>query len=590
MEFALFQVLIKYSLFKDEGNTMRELLGKIYHFFSQVHKEKQSLLKIEALLDRSEMYPNSENFLELQEVANRFKALKYKVLALQYRLEKENSREVQIPLFNQLKSMVFQWKCQNPLVRSKSLTEQEMRELQTASQYPEFVGLLNEDANIQEKFLLWVIRDKNQAEIFLQFPALCEKLTKCNLSGRIGRVNSGHLQITSELKENGMVEKQVKLPFEGVFVNILNEEQVVNFKGGYNLSIKEIFEIFEKKNSEVGNLEYFAQGITNWNCHHWGHWDDVTKSYSTIDLNHHQWWKQLPILEVVEVSELQQRYQKPIQSNKWYVASTATRGTASLDFMQTHAFIEIAIPWGEGQFAIYDFGKFATKFPSNDYEAITMLCKNLHATVAYPDENIFYSHREQTYLAFSIEKKGVEELLEGIRKDWIRGKDQNFVYQIESDNCAKWVHTHLEAVLGKERVPDMFLMPLLETEPVGVVAKIFGWINKLPKFVQVTVLTLAHLPLGAARKTWIIEEGKVSCKSLTRHEFWETGVVYLPALLHLKLEKKAFFQVAKAAQKRMRSTFHKIKSLFLELLFFSFQSDCVEIVVTSNENSSYKRE
>lgn len=465
--------------------------------------------------------------------------LLFKTLSWKYRIEEANggidASPVQQPLVNVLRKMVYDWKKEQELIAEKSLSSRDILQLQETSQFPEFVLLLLKSQTIQEAYLQWVFRDGNSARIFIEYPQLREKLVECNLNGRIGRIHEEDLKIQRvpwESTEQKSWKKVVTLPFEGVDQDILDEEKMITFRGNYQLSVKEIFEVFKNKTYEVGELEYLGMGITNWNCHKWGFFDKELNGHRLIDFNHNQWWKQLPLVEIISEQEASSRYEKSLDGVSWCVSATATRGTATLDFENTHAFLEIAIPWGDGRYAIYDFGKFACKYPASFFEGISMFCQNLHATVSYPDENIFYSHREQSYYAFLLSPEQGDELMGRLKKDMFKAQQNNFVYQIESDNCALWVHNHLVGVLGAKEVPNMFRMHLLDTEPFGPVSVLFSLIRKLPKFIQTPVLTFFHRPLGAAKKTWIFEKGKYICKSLTRHEFWVSGEVFLPALLH----------------------------------------------------------
>lgn len=470
--------------------------------------------------------------------------LLFKTISCKYRIEESNggvdASPVQQPLVNVLKKMLYNWKNRNDLITDKTISKRDLRQLQEASQFPEFVLLVLKDSDIREAFMQWVFRDGNQARLFIEYPQLQQKLVDCNLNGRIGRISEDDLKIMKVPIDDStteVMEKIVTLPFEGVEHNILDEDHEVTFKGNYKLKIGEVFDVFKNKKYEVGELEYFAQGITNWNCHKWGYWDDEKKTYQIIDLSHHLWWHQLPILEIITQDEALRRYEQRLDGTAWCVAASATRGTASLDFENTHAFLEIAIPWGDGRYAIFDFGKFARKYPSSFFEGLSMFCHNLHATVSYPDENIFYSHRQQMYHAYEVTPEKGRELMEHLKQDMITSQENNFVYQIESDNCAKWVHQHLENTVGKENIPNLFRMHLLDTEPIGPVSFIFSFIKTLPEFMQTPLMTFFHLPLGASKQTWIIEKGKYICKSLTRHEFWVTGEVYLPALLHKQKEE-----------------------------------------------------
>lgn len=553
--YTIYSLLFKcknnfFKFFNLQKNSLLETALKIENKLDRLEeepvifkKEKQNTLS--DFLEECNILTKKLRIINTIEAQQLRKRIQFKLLSLKYRLEEKNGGidtvPVQQPLVNILRKIVLDWKSVHPFQRGdEGVSERDLFQILTTSQYPEFVYLLIDDKVTRDHFMTWTFQDGNSPKIFIEYPALQQKLRTSFLSNRIGKINNQCLKIKKiEKFVNGefLFEKIVTLPFEGIEINILNPHQKISFKGHLTLTISEIFEMFKDKNYRVGNLEFLAQGICNWNVHKWGFWDDLKKEYSVIDLNQEYWWKQLPSIEIISKEEASQRYEQNLNGKNWCVAATATRGSPSLDYENTHAFLELAIPDENGSYNIYDFGKFATFFPSTFFEGLSVFCHNLHAAVAFPDENIFYSHRQQTYHGFTISMEQGLKLLTAIKYDVFKSNQKNFVYQIESDNCAKWVHFHLVGILGEENVPDMFRMHLLDTEPKSFVSSIFRLIKKLPKSLQTRAMTICHLPLGAAKKTWIFEEGKKVCKSLTRHEFWQTGVVYLPALLHKKKEE-----------------------------------------------------
>ncbi len=102
--------------------------------------------------------------------------------------------------------------------------------------------------------------------------------------------------------------------------------------------------------------------------------------------------------------------------------------------------------------------------------------------------------------------------MEYLKQDMITAQENNFVYQIESENCARWVFNHMKAILGVGRVPNLFCMHLFDTEPLGFTAPIFSLIKSCP-FSANTSIDNASFTLGASKKIWIIEKGKHICKS-----------------------------------------------------------------------------
>lgn len=420
------------------------------------------------------------------------------------------------------------WKESQSLIITKELLPKEMDYLQDVAAHADFMEQLQRNPDLQHDLFKWVIRDGINPQVFIEYPELQKKLVNCHLNGRIGRQGEGILKV---------YPNKVTLPFEGVEYNLLDEKQVVTFKGNYRLTIEHIFEVFKNKGIRVGNLELMADGIINWNIHRLGWWDAAARDYRVIDVDQPGWWKYLPLLQVRTLTEARETYGNHIDGYVWNVAATASRSSPSLDFEKTHAYLEIAVPMGGGLYAIYDFGKFAYQYPATALESLQMLCLTLPATVAYPDENIFYTHRQQAHYSFVLTSEQGIRLMDEISDDIRKAREGNFVYQIESENCAKWSHEKIEKVIGTKKMPNLFKIHLLKTEPMGPCKVLFSIIKKFPSKWHTPVLNSIHLPLGAAIAQQVLENGVLVEKSLAKHQFWNTSVVYLPAfLLHQKFQ------------------------------------------------------
>jgi hypothetical protein len=473
-----------------------------------------------------------------EETVKHTNRLKRHTVALSYRLEEINgglSRvEATNESFESIATLAVEWKHNKPFFVEFELTPYEFKQIETAAQYPKFVNLILNDADLRENFFLWALRDKSSVEVFVEFPVLQERLYLTGLSQRNGRFGGNALKMSkiSFKTEDYSVAKIVTLPIEGVDVDLLDDSKVIHFKKDYSLTIKEIFNIFENKNRNPGNLEFLNAGITSWNPHKLGHWNAAKQDYDLIDLGMKNWWKQLPCFELVSAKVAGDRYGVKLDGTKWVLSATATRGTKTLDFENTHAYLELAIPQGDHTYEILSFGKFGTFFPTTFYENITSFCQTMYATVAFPDENEFYSHRHTVYHPFLVDAEEGLRFMESIKKDIQLSREGNFVYQIESDNCAKWTQEKLENELGNHRVPNLYKMSLLDTEPQGFVSNIFDLIKKLPRAFQVSTLTAMHYPFGAWKGHEVVENGKRVTKNLINHSFWDTAEVYLPALLH----------------------------------------------------------
>jgi hypothetical protein len=391
--------------------------------------------------------------------------------------------------------------------------------------------------------LVWAIRDGISILPFIAYPRIQKKIVLSGLNGRIGRMGGGSLKIQKVRNgqhPTGVLEKVLTLPFEGRQLSILDDRRIVLFRGNYALTIGEIFEAFKNKKYEPGNLEFMAEGIINWNDHFCGWWYEDAQRYQVIDLSQREWWKQLPLHEILTLKQARKKYGSYLDGRQWNCTTIATRLTSTLDPENSHAYTSVAIPLGDSSYAVYPFGKYAFQFPSTFLAAVKNLGETVDATVAYPDENVYYTHRQRARLSFALSEEQGKAYMESIKRDMVLSRQGNFVYQIESENCAKWTQNKIEEILGNSHVPNLFQIAYLDLEPQGFLALMFTIVKSLPARWQIPITTFLHLPLGAYKGRWIWEDGKRVWKSLTHHSFWQDTVLYHPAVLHRQQEQRIF--------------------------------------------------
>lgn len=138
--------------------------------------------------------------------------------------------------------------------------------------------------------------------------------------------------------------------------------------------------------------------------------------------------------------------------------------------------------------------------------------------------------------------------MESIRKDILKARNGSLTYQIESENCAKWIQDKLEEHLGSERVGDMFRIAMLDTEPPGAAAGLFAMLRLLPNEWHSPVLSVLHYIIGAWRGVWIEENGRRVWVSITTTRFWQDKVCYLPAVIHYEREQAASLAAVTASE------------------------------------------
>lgn len=508
-------------------------MGTILHFF----RLKAPLKDPEKALDSFEMRPVhvQEDYEEIEIAKGLLRAggeATRKALGLLYRLERIGLEEAD----ESLAALADTWKRGQELFWNKGLTDRERSAMKEASRYSRFVDLVMSDLAIREKFLNWTIRDHLLPDVFIEYPHLADLINGYLLNGRIGTVSGNHLKIQRKGKGAFQI-KTVTLPFEGREVEILDLNRLITFRGNLTLSIREIFELFQDKPNRFVDVEYFAQGITNWNAQHLGYYDTSKGGYEVISLEQKEWWKQLPPLEILTLEEAKDRYGDYVNGHNWCVTAKATRSYFNLSYEKCHAYLEIAIPNSDSTYNIYEFGKFARFFPYGVFEAMMIFTIMTPGTVAYPDENIYHTARQQAGYGFSLNHFQGLLLMDEIRKDIEEARKGNMVFQVETENCAKWIQTHLEETLGKENVPDLFRYKLIKADIPGFIGAFFKFVRSLPKPLQAPVFRTTHLPLAWKGQYITDRQGNRVYMSLNRSEFWNDIIVYLPALLHNHYEE-----------------------------------------------------
>ncbi len=474
-----------------------------------------------------------------------FHRFKIRLLGLMYRLgELAPSRQDQ-HLLQDFTIQAQQWKVTEKAFWTTKLDFDEEHILQTACQYSYYISEVLKNPTSLRDLFKWLIRDGMPIKPLIEYPSLIETLYSSHLIGRVSRLGGTGLKIKEFPITIGgdVIEKFVTLPFEGKDTNILDPHKKVTFFGDYTLTIQEVFNIFEHKKIEAGNLEYMAEGIINWHTQKLAYWNAFEKHYVTIDLLADEWWNQLPEFETMSLKEARAKYGTHLDGTNWNFSIRASREDHSLNFIHTHSYLEVAIPWENHRYKIFDFGKFSTKFPKNAWEEMWQFSVVTAAAIAYPDENVYYTHRQHVNFSHAASKAEGFEIMESIKRDMLKARQGNFVFQIESENCGKWIHGILSHHLGDDRVPNYFKLPLLDTQPKGPVKWIFRFLRKLPSNFPIKLLTFMHFPLGAWKGVWLkSEDGKKFRLALVNTEFWNDTVIYLPAMLHHKYEAEHSYQ------------------------------------------------
>lgn len=397
-------------------------------------------------------------------------ALQRRLIAFQYRIEPVNgglaaAQSPDLAYSDALFEKARKWKT----LEGKNPNYFEKREndfLLDALCYPLFIDLLNQDPELQRKFFQWTLTTCNHPASLIEYPAVTSRIRRAYyLSSHIGTVGSQLLKIQKLQAPDdspAWFEKMLTLPFEGKYVSLLNENQLIDLGFGYQLTVKQFFQDFRKKQYKRSSTELFATGVLNWSSKEIGRWDEEGKTIRHISLKERDWWEELPLLGVKTKEEIEQKYHITqsgliLNDHEWIVAPHSMTDVTGLSLISLHAYLVVVIPIREGLYAEYPFGK-TPKINARQVANLTLLGQHFTGTITYPDE--FYFHRDSHHsrIAYIVSPEMGRQFMDYIAQYiaivW-EGKS-NYQYIIE--NCAEWTQNLLDKAFGKENIHNLFLM------------------------------------------------------------------------------------------------------------------------------------
>ena len=458
-----------------------------------------------------------------QQLDRAVNTLARRVLALEYRMLGAEETPNLRPLAD-LITRAQKWMDGQIVYDHANLDDRQIEQLRQACRYPHFVDLIQRDSHTRSVFFKWALRDGLNVDIFVQFPATQKRLSSAYLDKRIGRLSKELLTMT----KTGV--KDVTLPFEGKPVSILDEKHVVTFANDYQMTIKGAFNVFRNKNKDVGNLEWVGDGLRNWNVFKLGPWNPRTEHYDSIDPTAKEWWKQLPAFEGITADEVAERYGRRLADGEYGLAAKASRTTPDLNSLDSHGWLEILIPDGNGMYDILPIGKYATHYPATWQEYVGIACATEPAGLQYPEENVFRTSRQHAALLHGLDQGQFDLLMNVIGDDLRRVQEGGLVFQALGNNCASWVQQVFDRVIGED-APRLYDLVYYNAEMNGPAAMVFGPFQAIPHHgIKDYLLRKLFKVLGADNGIETNQNGQTVYRSLTNSKFWESGIHHHPPL------------------------------------------------------------
>ncbi|ADI38664.1 putative uncharacterized protein [Waddlia chondrophila 2032/99] len=463
--------------------------------------------------------------------------LKSRVVAFQTRNQLSEKMAPGKELVDKVNALASEWKKNSHVREREGLDTLDIARLKKIEDNGAFIEQLTVDTDLRNRFFNWVLRDRIDPEPFIEFPATCQRLTQARLAHRIGFYGGGDLKVKDVEMPEGEMRRDLTLPMGEKEVSLLDDRLVVHLEKEYELTVGQVFEMFVNRQWEIGNIEYFKDGISNWNPKHLGPYDPNTKKYEQIDFAKESWWEHLPVVEELPVEEASRRYGLPLDGNQWAMVVRAAREQEDDTPIGVHGWLQVAIPIN-GKYRIFDFGKYSQEFPKTWYEYIDMTVNTVPAAIVYPDEAAFSMDRQHIWHAVMATAEEGQKLLSSIQGDVERAEDRNLAFQFLADNCVKWAWTKANEAAGDVKMPpEVVQMNFTDLRPTGVLGRFFNTIRLLPSKLQRVVLTIFVTLLGAWKGMRIKHlDGTAERVSLLSGVPWkEGGKLFCPIqLFHFK--------------------------------------------------------
>lgn len=475
---------------------------------------------------------------------NHLEALAYRVTALKSRLK--NVEENDHTKFDEIIALAESWKKAQPIYGGESLTRSERILLESLKKYPEFAKCLLKKKSIQHSFFEWTLGYQNNVEVFIQFPNLIDRINTSNLAGRIGRFGPDVLQIQQD--DNSKI---VTLPFfdgkEACRVNVLDESQKVTLNGHRILTVAEVFKVFANKDITPGDIEFFGlDGFRSWNTREFKYFDYSKNKWMKINFDHHEWWKHLPLLEILTKESVEERYGKPLESGQCLVSAKASRQTPDHVLEDQHGYMDVVIPMGEDFYAIFPFGKYLNFFPSTTWEKIKCIMDTGKARIAYPDDNTYYMMRQHASYSEVLTDDQGRQLMNLIKEEIVHSLNGNRIFQFRSENCAHWVQTILQKINGIT-IPNLFCVPFIRIAARNTfLSKVISTICNAPQRIQPYLLDAFELTLGSSRGVTVNENEKPTFKSVRQSTQEMNRQFFQPSALHEQISQNKLNGVVRA--------------------------------------------
>jgi len=401
----------------------------------------------------------------------------------------------------------------------------------TAGDYPDFIRLLFQDNVLRSRFFSWAIRDRLSPQSFVKFPKTQELIEKLSLGPSIHMTGPENLAI----KTTKLGAKCLTFPLYGKHkgevgskpVKFWNQDKVREFHHGFKADLKLVFDHLRRKDKNWVDFIVSARGFENWNVQHWGTLNSRGE-IQKISLND-EWFRQVPLLEKkLTLEQAQERFGNKLNGENYAVALRASRRKLDRDVIGTHAFFDLCIP-DEGGYIIVSPGKFSRVLPQSQWELIKIFGNSVPGIIVSHDPNVVYPWRQHTrHSKVSTEEKFMD-FAKNLKDSIEDGRNGNLIFSIFADSCSGWGQDKMNDFQGTKE--NFFSIPIIDTEPRGLLKRLLGTIKFFPVCVQPFVTRLILMLFLPWRGQWVNSEGGHRWVSCYGCEAWNNVTIHVPSNL-----------------------------------------------------------
>lgn len=354
---------------------------------------------------------------------------------------------------------------------SDPLSTQEKTQLLLACiRYPlliqEFLKKHSENPQAPDKwisdFIKWSLRSECNVGVFVKMPMERRLLSQAHLDKRSGAVHGKKGIHFHKIPLYGSLAKVLSLHIDGAMRPIQGDykKEMIPLRNlvnpthpGFTLSPEQMIDLFRKKTTGYGSVEYLQRGVANWNAIKLSSYNEKTgkdeqlSSENLLEKLHYV----APLLSLSNQA-VKERYElsseEPLQDGQWALVLRASRQKANLNVLEAHSYLE-AVHRNGDRYLVFPIGVQPHSLPSNSLQKLFYLTATKKAGLHYPDESCYLSQRQHTAMWLTLTTEEQKRLQTALADRYQAGKEKNLLFQFGGMNCGYHVQSIFDQVVAE---------------------------------------------------------------------------------------------------------------------------------------------